>query len=81
MEDKIIGVRELQRNLRVISNQALRGRSFMVVRNTKPLFRIEPPRSPLKNARHTLADFKKIQFRSGNPNLSQKIDKILYGRK
>ncbi len=77
MDSKIIGVRELHRNFKAIANQALKGRSFTVMRNTKPIFRIEPV---TPNKKYTLADLSKISFQ-GDRNLSKNIDKILYGRK
>lgn len=32
-----------------------------------------------KKKKYTLADFKKLQFSSGETNLSQQIDEICYG--
>jgi len=74
METNIIGVRELHRRLREISDDTLSGRSFIVVRNTRPVFRIEPYRE--ENKKYSLEDLKKISFKGGK-NLSRDIDKII----
>ncbi len=42
METNIVGIRELHGKLREISNETVLGKSFIVVRNAKPVFRIEP---------------------------------------
>ncbi len=73
METNIIGIRELHRRLREISDDTLSGRSFIVVRNTKPVFRIEPYKEEKK---YSLEDFKKISRKSGK-KLSLDIDKII----
>ncbi|MBI4121773.1 MAG: hypothetical protein HY461_00420 [Parcubacteria group bacterium] len=75
---KNIGIRQVYRDLKTIAEQAQRGESFLVFKNAKPLFRIEPPQ-PLSQKPFTLKDLKKIHFKSGDPDLSQKIDQILYG--
>ena len=79
METKIIGVKQLYRDLKTISEETLNGHSFIVVKNSKPVFRIEPMNNgDNKKKKYTLADFKKIQFRSRYKNLSKNIDKIVY---
>jgi len=77
MEAQIIGVKQLHKDLKRISEAAMGGESFLIVRNSKPVFRIEPIREITKK-KYTLDDFKKIQFRSGNKNLSKNVDKIVY---
>ncbi len=42
MKTNIVGIRELHGKLKNISEQALAGKSFIVIRNSKPVFRIEP---------------------------------------
>lgn len=76
MEQIIIGVRELQRNLRKISNKALKGQAFVVVRNAKPLFKITPIAA--SRPKYTLKDFRRLEFDSGERNLSRRIDEIVY---
>ncbi len=78
MQTKTIGIKELQQNLAKITKEASRGASFAVFKHTTFLCRIEPP-ATTPDKKYTLADFKKIQFRSGDKNLSKNIDKILYG--
>lgn len=80
MEPKIIGVKQLYRELPKIARAAKRGQSFLVVKHATPLFRIEPI-LPARPKKYTLKDFEKIQFRGGDPDLSKNIDKILYGVK
>lgn len=40
--DKIVGLRELRENLPVYAEKVQRGSSFVVVKKSKPLFRITP---------------------------------------
>jgi len=77
MEAQIIGVKQLHKNLKQISEAAMSGESFLIVRNSKPVFRIEPVKKIMKK-KYSLDDFKKIQFKSGDKNLSKNIDKIVY---
>lgn len=81
---KIIGVRELTRNMKTISRATKRGASFLVMRNTEPLFRIEPIADEKKQenipaGKYTLKDLMGIRFRSGEKDLSKRIDEIVYG--
>lgn len=78
MNYQIIGIKQLYRQLKQISQAALGGKSFLVVRNSKPVFMIEPIKEA-RQKKYTLEDFKKMQFRSKDKNLSKHIDKILYG--
>lgn len=83
MTIKTIGVKELHKNMKKISEQAQKGVNFVVMKHAKPIFKIGPVNSyPTK--KYTLGDFKKITFNSKDiggvdKNLSQNIDKILYG--
>lgn len=76
MNEQIIGIKQLYTNLKEISHEALYGQSFIVVKNSKPVFRIEPIET-VKKKKYNLEDFKKIQFKGGK-NLSKNIDKIIY---
>ncbi|MEK7649202.1 MAG: hypothetical protein AAB400_04825 [Patescibacteria group bacterium] len=78
MNDQIIGIKQLQTHLKHLTQQVQEGSSFVVVKNSKPVFRIEPIEGA-KTKRYTLTDLKKLQFRSGTKNLSKSIDKIIYG--
>jgi antitoxin (DNA-binding transcriptional repressor) of toxin-antitoxin stability system len=76
MNQQIIGIKQLHQNLKKIAEAALAGQSFIVVKNSRPVFKIEPIQSVSK--KYTLADFRKLQFKIRDRNLSRKIDKILY---
>ena len=77
MNDKIIGIKELHTKLKIVSNETLEGQSFIVIKNSKPVFKIVPLE---KNSllKYSLDDFKKIQFTVNDKNLSKKIDNIIY---
>ena len=79
METKIIGIKQLHKQLRQVSEQTICGESFIVVKNSKPVFRIEPINNRnISKKKYTLIDFKKIQFKSKYKDLSKNIDKIVY---
>ena len=80
MNSKIIGIRELHRNLRRVSEAVKRGQSFVVLRNATPIFRIEPLTVVKTRKKYTLADLKDIQF-PGPGDLSERIDEFVYGLK
>ena len=77
MEAQIIGVKQLHKDLKRISEAEMSGESFLIVRNSKPVFRIEPIKKPIKK-KHTIKDLWKIRFDGKDKNLSKNIDKILY---
>lgn len=89
MEPTIIGVKELRTNLPAIAKATKRGKRFLVMKHHQVLFRIEPSITTAytddkklhkKPTGQTLIDtFKDVQFKSGDPNLSKKIDNIVYG--
>ena len=75
-----IGVKKFRSDFKKIVRATKLGRSFVVTSHKEPIFRIEPPMKQKKRAGKTLYDeFKDMQFSSGDPNLSKKIDKIVYG--
>jgi len=76
--EKIIGVRELVRSTKAVSRETRRGVSFIVMRNTKPLFRIEPI-AKQRTGKYTLKDLLSIRFKSGEKDLSKRVDEIVYG--
>lgn len=80
MKLQIIGVKQLYKQLKQISEATLEGQSFLVVRRSKPVFKIEPIETR-ESKKYTLEDFKKIQFRMRHKEreLSKRIDKIVYG--
>jgi antitoxin (DNA-binding transcriptional repressor) of toxin-antitoxin stability system len=84
MKPKVINVREFQRNMSAVIDEVMAGQSFEVVRNARPAFTMSPPvkKTVKKRKKFTqeeyLAALRKMQFRSGEKNLSQKIDEIVY---
>lgn len=77
----IIGIKELHRNLKRVADAALKGASFTVVRDSRPVFHIEPAHpniSPGKK-RRTMEDFFALAVKTGDPDLSKKVDDIVYG--
>ncbi len=77
MEAQIIGIKQLHKNLEQISEAVAKGKSFLIVRNSRPIFKIEPVEKFPKK-KYTIDNLWKIRFRSKNRNLSKNIDKILY---
>ena len=76
MNTSTIGIKELHTRLKTISEEAMRGQSFVVFKNSKPVFRIEPITQTTAN-KYTLKDLKTINFK-GAKTLSREIDKITY---
>ncbi|MFH1522472.1 MAG: hypothetical protein ABIE43_01475 [Patescibacteria group bacterium] len=77
MEAQIIGIKQLHKQLKQIAEATLKGQSFTVVKNSKPVFKIEPiEETGIK--KYTLADFGSVQFDGKDKDLSKKIDSILY---
>ncbi len=78
MEPQIIGMKALRNNLRKIAELTQKGHSYIVVRNSKPIFRINPL-IPSPSKKYTLADFKRLRFKNSDKNLSKNVDLYLYG--
>jgi prevent-host-death family protein len=57
---KIIGLKELRENTESYINKTAKGQSFIVVRKSKPVFRISPPDED-EGQWETIADFTKIR--------------------
>ncbi len=80
METQIIGIKQLYTGLKDITEQVRFGQSFLVVKNSKPVFRIEPVEKTVQpRKKYTLKDLEKITFSSDDPDLSKKVDEIVYG--
>lgn len=60
MKQAIIGLRELREKTDVFINAVEKGRSFIVVRRSKPVFRISPPDEE-SELWERVADFTKIK--------------------
>lgn len=80
MPETVIGVKQFHLEFKKITEQARRGKSFLIVRHRAPLFRIEPPVSKeQKKKKYTLRDLESIHFTGKDRDLSKKIDRIVYG--
>ncbi|MBU4332624.1 hypothetical protein KKD19_03080 [Patescibacteria group bacterium] len=79
-EAQIIGVKQLYTNLKKISQRTAKGESFIVVRRSQPLFRVIPYQKE-ESKKYTLKDLEKLQFNSGDKDLSKKIDEVVYKHK
>ncbi len=77
MNATIVPINQIYHDLKRITEKVLSGESFLVVKNSKPIFKITPYKRA-KMKKYNLSDFKKIRF-SGDKNLSKNIDKVLYG--
>ena len=75
--NKILGIKELQLNLKRVADAAQKGESFTIVRDSKPVFTIQPIKDEGRTG--TWEDFRKAVSFKGGKDLSQNIDEILYG--
>ncbi|MCK5416796.1 hypothetical protein KAI92_05215 [Candidatus Parcubacteria bacterium] len=71
--DKIIGVKRLRKELKQISDQVLDGISFVVVKNSKPVFRIVPLENN-ESKKYSWEELKSLRVKMGEKNLSKKND-------
>lgn len=76
MQVQTISVRELH-NVPAIARGIRQGKSYVVVKHSKPLFNIVPT-DKMQPKTHTMKDLLAISFKGGK-HLSRDIDKILYG--
>jgi antitoxin (DNA-binding transcriptional repressor) of toxin-antitoxin stability system len=77
---KIMGIKELQLNLKRVADAAQKGESFTIVRDSKPVFTINPVIENMLERTGTLEDLlAAASFKGGPKDLSQKIDEIVYG--
>mgnify|MGYP003394169399 CR=1 FL=1 len=74
---QIIGIKQLHKDMKKISEFVMKGQEYIVVKNSKPAFRILPMEKV--RSKSFAEEFKDSHFTSDNPNLSMEIDKILYG--
>lgn len=72
-----VSTRDFLRNFKSFKARAGRGEHFAVMTNKEEAFRVEPPKVKRKK-KYTMDDLLSIKF-NGPKNLSQDIDKILYG--
>jgi antitoxin (DNA-binding transcriptional repressor) of toxin-antitoxin stability system len=82
MESEIIGVKQLHRDMKKIARATGRGKSFTVVRNSKPIFCVVPlPSKAAKQNKRSIEDLMSLRFtlKTKESDLSKKIDTIVYG--
>ena len=80
METQTIGIKQLYRELEQISEAALKGKSFTVVRNSKPVFKIEPiEKANDFSGRLTMQRIAQLNLKGGPKDLSANMDHYLYG--
>ena len=78
--EEFIGVKQLYTDFQKISKRVQKGESFIVMKHSTPLFRLVPYQKVNQEKRpYTLKDLQKLQFRSGDKDLSKKVDRIVYG--
>ena len=77
MNTQIIGIKQLHSTLKKVADAAMLGQSFLVVKNSKPVFKIEPVKT-VGSKKYNLKDFSMIKFSAKDKNLSKKIDQIVY---
>ncbi len=75
IKEKTITIREVHRNLSAITMAVKKGGSFVITKNAKPVFRI----TPVNMKEYTIQDLRALQFDSGEKQVSQHIDEIVYG--
>lgn len=60
MKNSIVGLKELRENIETYVSQVKKGRSFVVVRKSRPVFKISPIEED-ENAWETVIDFTRIK--------------------
>ncbi len=78
MSTKVIGIKQVYTNLKTIAEETSNGVSFLVVKNSKPTFKIVPLESDGASEQFTIDDLEDIQFEGGDKAMSKKIDKYIY---
>lgn len=72
MKNSVIGLKELRENVGNYISRARKGESFLVVRRSKPVFRISPPES--EDAWKEVIDFTKI--RKGGVSITDLLSRL-----
>ncbi|OGL66544.1 hypothetical protein A2856_02535 [Candidatus Uhrbacteria bacterium RIFCSPHIGHO2_01_FULL_63_20] len=73
-----INIRTFRETLPAVAEQIARGRSFLVMKHAKPLFRVEPVQRGESATTYTLADLSAARFKGGK-RASRLVDKDAYG--
>jgi prevent-host-death family protein len=74
--ENIIGIKQLHQELKQVADRVQEGSTYIVVKNSKPVFRIVPIDRG-QHAKYCLKDLDQARFR-GSKNLSKDIDKTIY---
>jgi antitoxin (DNA-binding transcriptional repressor) of toxin-antitoxin stability system len=72
-----IPIKQVYKELKDITQKVQQGASFLVIKNSQPVFRIVPIDGELPQKKYTMQDILCMQFKGG-ADLSQNIDNILY---
>jgi antitoxin (DNA-binding transcriptional repressor) of toxin-antitoxin stability system len=72
-----IPIKQVYKELKDITQKVQQGASFLVIKNSQPVFRIVPIDGELPQKKYTMQDILGMQFKGG-ADLSQNIDNILY---
>lgn len=80
MKNSIIGLRELRENTDAFISQVGKGKSFIVVRRSRPVFKLVPPDDDTDEMWETVVDFTEF-YKNGIPvrQLLKKL-RILNGK-
>jgi len=78
MNHQIVGIRKLHKDLKTITEKVANGEEFLVVKNSKPAFKIVPIEGKKSGTVFSLKDFQDLQFSSKDKNLSEKINNIYF---
>ena len=71
-KEKIVGVKELRQNLQKYINRVNKGESFMVVRRSKPVFKISPTEEA--SLWEPVIDFTKVK--KGGVNIKELLSRL-----
>ena len=78
MSTKVIGIKQLYTDLKTVTKETARGVSFLVVKNSKPTFKIVPLDNSSQSQQFTIDDLAKIQFEGDDKSMSKDIGRCIY---
>ena len=85
MEAQKIGIKKLHKDMTYVVDEVRNGQRFLVVKNSQPVFRIEPVEPvPAPEPKRSFDDFAKaiqaeVKKVNTGGNLSKEVDSIVYG--
>lgn len=77
-QDDVLSTRDFMRDFSRITHTPKHS-AYTIVRHGRPIGTYIPSRSIGRKKYMTLKDLEKVRFRSGEKDLSKKIDRIVYG--